>query len=301
MSDIDTNNIRRLDGGLLLVFRGLLRRGRTTVVARELGLSQSAVSHALTRLRDVFGDPLFVRRPHGLEPTRRALELGPRIDLLLDQIDRTLKRGAGFDPTTSTRRFSITAPEFVTALIGADLTRAFQREAPSASFAVSFASQERALDALRRGESDVAIARFGTVPAEFASETLFEDEYCVTARKGHPRLRGRISAAQYASIGHVFASSWSESGMDERDLEMPDIACVSVVPRWLSVLVMVAQSDAIGTVPRRLVRCQAKLLGLQVLKPPFVPEKIRVGAVRLVGSADPGIDWLLSRIRAAAG
>src|SRR5258707_316439 len=106
MSDIDIKNIRRVDGGLLLVFGGLLRRRRATAVARELGLSHSALSHALTRLRDVFDDPLFIRRPHGLEPTRRALELGPRIDTLLDQIDETLRRGQTFAPATSTRRFA---------------------------------------------------------------------------------------------------------------------------------------------------------------------------------------------------
>src|SRR5664279_2655950 len=137
MSDIDTSNIRRIDGGLLLVFRGLLRRRRTTVVAQELGLSQSAVSHALTRLRDVFGDPLFIRRSHGLEPTRRALELGPRIDALLDRIGETFRKASAFDPGRSERSFAISAPEFITALIGADLVGAFRRLAPRAHFAIS--------------------------------------------------------------------------------------------------------------------------------------------------------------------
>ena len=84
MSDINQLDIRRIDGGLLLVFRELCRRRRTTAVAAHLGLSQSAVSHALGRLRDLFGDPLFLRRPHGLEPTPRALELAPRIEALID-------------------------------------------------------------------------------------------------------------------------------------------------------------------------------------------------------------------------
>src|ERR1700681_3506923 len=104
MSNIDTVNIRRLDGGLLLVFRGLLRRRQTTAVARELGLSQSAVSHALTRLRDLFGDPLFIRRSHGLEPTQRALELGPRIEALINAIGEAVSAETGFDPARSRRR-----------------------------------------------------------------------------------------------------------------------------------------------------------------------------------------------------
>ena len=84
MSDFDLNQIRRLDGGLLLVFRELLRTRRASTVAERLGLSPSAISHALTRLRDLFNDQLFVRRPHGFEPTRRALELGPKIEALID-------------------------------------------------------------------------------------------------------------------------------------------------------------------------------------------------------------------------
>ncbi|MBS0410897.1 MAG: LysR family transcriptional regulator, partial [Proteobacteria bacterium] len=77
MAEFDLNKIRRLDGTLLLVMRELLRRRQAQAAAARLGLSASAVSHALGRLRDLFEDPLFIRRPHGLEPTRRALELGP--------------------------------------------------------------------------------------------------------------------------------------------------------------------------------------------------------------------------------
>jgi DNA-binding transcriptional LysR family regulator len=112
MSDIDTAKIKRLDGGLLLVFHELLRRRRATDVAQALGLSSSAVSHALTRLRDLFEDQLFIRRPHGLEPTRRALALQPQIEALLDLTDRTLRKELKFDPKATTRMFRVAAPDF---------------------------------------------------------------------------------------------------------------------------------------------------------------------------------------------
>src|SRR5689334_5932332 len=98
MQDIDFNNIRRMDGSLLLVFHELLREKRATTVAERLGLSQSAISHALARLREIFGDPLFVRKPHGLAPTRRALELGPQVEALLQLADTTLARERKFEP-----------------------------------------------------------------------------------------------------------------------------------------------------------------------------------------------------------
>lgn len=298
MSDISTNDIRKLDGGLLLVFRGLLRRRRTTAVARELGLSQSAVSHALTRLRDLFDDPLFVRRSHGLEPTRRALELMPRIDALIDQIGDTLKRQEVFNPAESERRFVLSAPEFITSLIGATLVKTFRKLAPKASFVVDFISPDLALEALRRGEIDIAFGPFGPAPGGFVSEIIFTDRYCVVARRGHPELKGRITAAQYATIGLVYAHADSEMAASQR-VETPDVVLRGLVPRWLTVLTMVAASDAIATCPQRFAQRQAKLLGLQILKPPFVPYTIEVRAVRRSGSADQGVDWLLERIREA--
>src|SRR5690349_9146823 len=117
MSDIDSAKIAQLDGGLLLVLRELLRLRRTTPVAERLRLSQSAVSHALGRLRRLFGDPLFVRRPHGLEPTRHALELGPRIDALLESLNDALGLSARFDPATTTRGFRLAAPDSITTLL----------------------------------------------------------------------------------------------------------------------------------------------------------------------------------------
>jgi DNA-binding transcriptional LysR family regulator len=299
MGDIDLNNIRRLDGGLLLVFRGLLRRRRTTAVAEELGLSQSAVSHALTRLRDLFGDPLFIRRPHGLEPTRRALELSPRIDALIDLAGSTLEREGAFDPALSARRFIVSAPEFVTALIGAELVRAFRKSAPRASFVIDFLSAGQSLSALRRGEIDIALGRFGPLTQEYVSEAIYSDRYAIVARKGHPKLRGKISQAQYVSIGHVFAHSESEIGPGELGTTTPAIAFTAAVPRWLTVMMIVATSDAIATCPRKLAERQSKLLGLQILKPPFVPSAIEVAAVRRAGGEDAGVDWLQARIREA--
>src|SRR5216683_5803313 len=130
MADIHINDIRKLDGSLLLVFRELARTRRTTEAARRLGVTQSTVSHALARLRELFGDPLFVRRPHSLEPTPRALELAPRVDQVIDMAAALMTQEGAFDPARSERRFRLAAAEFVIALIGGRLTQAFRREAP---------------------------------------------------------------------------------------------------------------------------------------------------------------------------
>lgn len=297
MSEFDLNQIRRLDGGLLLVFRELLRTRRASTVAERLGLSPSAISHALGRLRDVFGDQLFVRRPHGFEPTKRALELGPRIDALIDLAAQTLGRDGGFDPASSKRSFIIGAPEFVTAMIGAELINRLKRFAPAVEFAVFHVAEEDAFKALRQGQIDLAVGRFGAPRPGYVTELLYEDRYCVAARRGHPRVKGAIDEAGWRDIGHVFAYSPSETGADAAN--GVEIKRLAAVPQWLTVLILVASTDGLATCPRRLAERHADMLGLQVLDPPFEPDVISVSTVRRAGVEDAGIDWFLQQIRAA--
>lgn len=301
MNEFDLNQIRRLDGGLLLVFRELLRARRGSAVAQRLGLSPSAISHALTRLRDLFDDPLFIRRPHGFEPTRRAEELGPQVEALIELTGRTLSRHAGFDPLRSTRLFHFAAPEFVAALIGAELIKLLRPAAPRVTFGVSFSGEEDAFRALRKGEIEFALGRFGAARPGFTVEPLFEDAYCVVARKDHPQLSGGIDESQWRDIGHIYAWSAAEVGGDVGTDPDRRIKHLASVPQWLTALVMAASTDGLVTCPRRLAERHAERLGLQVLDLPFPPDRINVSVMRRTGVTDPGVDWFLEQVREAVG
>jgi len=294
------NKLRRLDGGLLLVFRELLRTGRASQTAEKLGLSQPAISHALGRLRELFDDPLFVRRSHGFEPTRRALQLGPQIEALISLAGEALSPDAGFDPGRSTRAFRIGAPEFVTALIGADLINRLREIAPRVTFGVGHVAEEDAFKALRRGEIDFAVGRFGAARPGYVVEPLFEDSYCIAVRQGHPRVNGPIDVATWREIGHVFAWSRSETGEDQGDDDNGQVVGLASVPQWLTALLLVSATDAIATVPRKLAERHADKLGLRVLDLPFPPHRIAVSVMRRTGAADPGAAWFLEQVRAAA-
>jgi DNA-binding transcriptional LysR family regulator len=269
-------------------------------VAKHLGLSPSAVSHALTRLRDLFDDQLFIRKPHGLEPTRRALELGPGIEALIDLAGTTLSPQSGFDPKSTECRFTISAPEFVTAVIGGPLIKGLQKTSPRASFAVQSLGHQSALDALRRGELDLALGRFGPVGYGLTVETLYEDHFCVVARKGHPRLKSSISLDAYNNTGHVIAHAASETAQNE-DVQVQNwlgqIKVVATVPLWLTALALVASTDTIATCPLRLAQRQADVLDLQILKMPFPPQSFTVSAIRRADYEDQGIDWFISQIK----
>jgi len=312
MSDFDQLKIRRLDGGLLLIFRELLTYRRASEVSQRLGLSQSAISHALSRLRDLFGDPLFIRRSHGFEPTRRALELGPRIEALIDLIGATVSEKGGFDPKQSRRRFGIGAPDSVVTAFADKLTESFRREAPNAHFAARFAMLDRALAAVRRGEIDIALGVFNGVPRDLRAEKIMTDEYCVLARRGHPRVKGKIDRSTYLSEGHLFCGTPDGSLSDEAplDRDMMDktygplpgpqqMRTLGYVAQWETAMLTVSRSDAICECPRSIARKFAKPLGLQVLDPPYKPFRFDILAVRRAVD-DPGVDWLIGCVKAAA-
>ena len=300
MRDIDIPDIRKLDGSLLLVFRELSRTRRTTEAARRLGVTQSTVSHALARLRDLFDDPLFVRQSHGLQPTPRALELAPRIEGLIDVAEAVIAKRR-FDPAQSERRFRLAAAEFVAALIGGPLATRFRRDAPRASFNIDFLMGASTLDLLRRGEVDLVLGQFLRLPPGVEATLLYHDRYCIVARKRHPKVRGAIDLRTYVGLPNVFVGRSGETGITDATLPDPAIvSTVAVVPRWLTALAMVATSDAIATCPRRFAQRMAGLLKLQIIDADFAGPRFTVSLVRRSGDLDPGIDWLIAAVRSAA-
>jgi len=312
MSEFDSVQIRKLDGGLLLIFRELMARRRASDVAQHLGLSPSAISHALGRLRDLFGEPLFIRRSHGLEPTQRAMDLAPRIEQLLGQIDAMVSSESGFDPAASRRRFRIACPEDIASLIAQPLIAAFRLQAPGATFSTRWAILDRALRAVHRGEADVALGVFLAIPAGLTGQPLLEDDHCVIARQGHPLVNGSLDAATYATAGHLFVGNPDGAFADDAPIDRPvmdatygrlpvkpRIRTHGYVAQWETAMLAVSGSDALAECPRSLARRYADRLGLQVLDPPYPPFRFTVQAVRRAETVDAGVDWLMRKLTEA--
>lgn len=297
MDDIGLSSIRKADGRLLLVFRALLACRNASRAAERLNLSQSAVSHALGRLRDLFGDELFVRKSHGFEPTARALYLAPRIERIVTMLAELSGSPIEFDPGSSDRRFELIAPEFVAALAGGRLLEIFAGAAPRASFGFRQASGDAVWDLLRRGEVDLAVGRYEGLPgADFATTLLFEDRYCVVVREGHRHAGNAISYDEYRAQGHVFAYSNSELAPWEAHVDYSGLRADALVPHWLTALSMAAASDSITTCPRRLAERMAAPLGLRIVDAAFLETDIRVYAAWRRHYDDAGIDWLRRRL-----
>jgi DNA-binding transcriptional LysR family regulator len=218
--------------------------------------------------------------------------------------DAALDTGLAFDPRTTRRNFRIAAGDFMCALIAAPLLRIFESEAPHAAFSFRFALGQAALDALHRDEIDVAVGRLSPRSKEFRIENLYKEEYCVIARKGHPRINGTIDLPTFLDLGHVNISmSGSMEQLGDNVFKRQGIArrIVAVVPKFLIACTLVGQTDAIAIMQRRLAMRYAHAMNLQVLSPPYVTEKFSIDAsCREQSGSEPAIGWLIEKIRASA-
>ena len=278
MTHIDQANIRKLDMTLLLVFRELMRDRKLTVVAQRLGFTQSAISHSLRRLREIFGDELFIRRPAGVEPTARALEIEPQIRALLDLAGEML-RGRSFSPGEARGVVRIAAPDYHSTLLAAPLIERVRNAAPGLQLSFRPLVRQAALQALEASEVDLALGFFWKIEDCFMSRVLYEDDYAVVARDGHRGIKRKLTLEAYLNARHIVVSfDGSVSGIVDRVLARDGHSrrLVAAVPFFTTALATVARSDLIATVPRRLAETLAPLFGVQVFVPPITIRPYRV-------------------------
>src|SRR5260221_6421941 len=144
-------DIRAVDLNLLKAFDALISERTVTRAAGRIGLSQPAMSHALSRLRSLFADDLLVRTPTGMEPTARAREIAPLVAAAIEHIEAALNLGAGFDPAKSSAIFTAGMAEHAEVALVGRLAESFAREAPGATLRLLPAIGHEAIEQLERG------------------------------------------------------------------------------------------------------------------------------------------------------
>ncbi|MEJ1935133.1 LysR substrate-binding domain-containing protein [Nostoc sp. NIES-2111] len=303
---MDKIDIRKLDFALLQVFVELVRRRKATDVAAHLGVTQSTVSHALSRLRELFGDELFIRRPNGLEPTARALDLEPSARALLEAGGRLLGPAGSFDPAAASGTVRLGASDYNCSLFVPDLVARVRELAPGLVLSVRPLVRREAAEALASGELDLAIGFFwGRMPG-LVVETLFDETYAVVARHGHPALdEGRLTLAAYTQAEHALVSYDGDVRgiVDEALASMGRSRRVTAtVPFFFSALAIVARTDLLVTVPRRLAEAHAPRLGLVLAQPPLRIRPFRIAqAWHKRSEASDMRAWMSGQVRAVAG
>jgi DNA-binding transcriptional LysR family regulator len=202
MNEID---LRRVDLNLLVVFQVLLAERHVGRAAQRLGLTQSAASHALRRLREQFSDPLFVRHPKGIEPTSRALSLAPAIADILGRA-HSLIASPKFDPNLA-RSFTVATIDLTLPTIIVPLIEHLRRVAPQINLRVVPLVREYVAAAFDRQEVDMAILNFPNPPKRLAQMPVLKDRYIGIARRGHPGLKRKsLTPKDYAALPHLLFS-----------------------------------------------------------------------------------------------
>jgi DNA-binding transcriptional LysR family regulator len=265
-------DIRAVDLNLLKAFDALTSERAVTRAAGRIGLSQPAMSHALSRLRSLFADDLFVRTPTGMEPTARAREIAPLVAAAIEHIEAALNLGIGFDPAKSTGIFTAGMAEYAEVALVGRLAAAFARHAARATLRLTPLTGADAAEQLDRGAIDVAVAHLGTLPTHVESILLLRDPFVVVARRGHPIAGQNLSIETYAALNHVLVSPRGDtSGALDRILVDFGLRrrIALLVATYLALPVALAASDLVATVPRRTARQIAATAEIEIIPLPI--------------------------------
>lgn len=297
-------SLAAVDLNLLLVLDALLAEGSVTTAAAKIGLSQSATSHALTRIRSLLGDPILVRAGRSMTPTPRGRAIASSIREIITRCEKALIAERDFSPGESRETFRLSLDVSTQLNVLPALVRAVLSEAPGISLEVLAPRPERLMRDLQAGVIDFAIT--ATVPpisAGIRSDFLVASEFVTILRRDHPAAPKRMTLASFLALRHVavdlpgLADPLIDLYVKERSLARKIVLTLQT-PGTLPILV--SQGDSCATVPRMLLaQPQVDLASLRIYRPPIEIPPVQVSLLSHVRLADsPGHRWLQERISA---
>ena len=296
-------NFAGIDLNLLIVFATLMRERSTTRAGSALGLSQSATSHALKRLRGMLGDHLFVRAGNELKPTPRAVVLYGQFLPAIESLERTLGTTTSFDPTTTRRLFKIGVPGAVDVCLTAPLITQLQHVAPNVALTVRHADITNAQNLIEAESVDLALSVFLEVRSGLIKEEIGDASYsCIF--DGGARNDRRISLRKYVSAGHVL-TSFSGDHRGVVDIALAKVKrqrrIVVATQEFSSVPFYLQGTDLIATLPTYAARMYARKLRLRCSPLPFPMPKLTLSLLWHGRFAhDPGHAWFRNLVRKIA-
>ncbi len=260
-----------IDLNLLVALRALLGERHVTRAARQLGLSQSATSHALARLRELYGDPLLVRSGRNLELTPRAVALLPQLEHGLTELEASLRGEERFEPSRASFPLRIGTADYGQAILSGPLLALLRAEAPGVNLQAT--SYPEVLEQLKAGTLDFALIAKMKLARVFLEQRLFSDGFVCMLRKGHPALdKKRLSLAKYLELQHLLVSpggtpgSYVDTELTRRGLTRRVALQVS---SFLVAPQVVAETDLISTGPELLLRRMSEHYPVVLLPPPL--------------------------------
>ena len=309
-------HFQTLDLNLLRVFDALAEERSVTRAGERLGLTQSAVSHALSRLRYALEDELFQRGPDGMTPTPRAMEIWPELKRGLLQLQHALAPSV-FEPAESDRIFHVSASSYLGEVLMPHVVTLLRREAPMTQIRTQ-AMGASVGEALEGGRIDLALGVFGRSADLFVREPLFEDRLVWAIRADHPAWREPMPVKELQKLPLVVLSPgerperanrlleprvlWDELTADQTPMGRGARQRIRVmVDNAHAALAVIAASDLVGMVPLRLARPHSRALSLVLVDPPDAGSPAPFEMVwRADQGAHPAHEWLRTVMRRAA-
>lgn len=265
-------NLRNIDLNLLVIFNALMEERHVTRAGHQVGLSQPAMSSALSRLRQLFQDELLVRTPSGMEPTPRATALAGAVRQILRQTETLLDNPTDFTPATAHRAFRLRMSDMLLLCLMPSLAARAGHEAPHVVLDVVHLPPVQTVNALENDEIDVAISTGLTTPSTIKQTPLFDDELVCILRHGHPRATATMTLDTFLQLPQI---KIAQSPVDMRfvDGQLADQGVTRpialTIQEWLAVPHIVAQTDLIAVLPRRVAAPYVESCGLHVTPVPF--------------------------------
>jgi DNA-binding transcriptional LysR family regulator len=301
---IDTVNLARIDLNLLVHLDALLKERSVTRAAARVGIGQSAMSHNLARLRELFGDELLTRGSEGMRLTPRAVALLEPARTMLAQVEALVSRDQAFDPASAVRTFRFGLPDSMEILIMPALLARMREVAPGIHLRLYNFDASRLLDDLDADEMDLAIGYEAFQPGQFHHKRrkLFTETYLCMFNAEKTGVAPPISLEDFVRLPHVLTSlrpGRSVRGIVDDALEKLGLrrSIALTTPRFLTVPSLVARAPVIVTMQARLARRFAAEFGLS-LSP--LPVELREVTVSLLWHAsydnDPAHTWLREQV-----
>jgi DNA-binding transcriptional LysR family regulator len=284
-----------LDLNLLRVFFAIWDLRSLTAAGDRLGLTQPAISHALRRLRDRFGDPLFVRVANRMLPTDAAVRLHEPLDQAFELLNRTLQSGIIFDPRVTERTFRVAMSDIAEVYLLPRLITELSRVSPFIRVHIVPLVPESLGSSMRSGEIDMAIGAISTPDKDLSSIDIVKDRYICLVRANHPIAKSKLTRSNFSKLRFFFARTTSTV----HQLAEQWLADEAVRPRiavrghFTTAPEIVRHSDLAAIFPRMLALDLHRAKDFRLLEIPFdlPPMEVRVHSHSRFAN-DTGIKWM---------
>ncbi|WP_170150145.1 LysR family transcriptional regulator [Parahaliea mediterranea] len=289
-------NLRSIDLNLLTVFHAVITEGNISRAAEKIGMSQPATSAALSRLRLILKDELFIRTGRGVRPTPRAQELEKPVRQILEMIRNTLTQPEEFDYTASNRSFTIASMDYGGVLIAPRLMYYLQQLGSPVTINIHSSNDARLIDKMRFGTVDFNIDYMQMVEEDFHNAHVITETASCLVRKAHPIIRDELTLDQYLDAQQVVVYPYGQRvSVMEEFLTAMDVRRhrTMVVPSFLNYPYIVSSTDLICTLPSRVGRIYAAQYDLNLFPLPVPGFKVDYYLMWYAGlEYDPAHRWM---------